>query len=109
MFKRDATSYIQDAKGAFVQIVLGPRQSGKSTLLWSLDEAYTEVTLDDLRLRELAQSDPALFLAQHPTPLIIDEAQYAPHLFPQIKMIVDQLKQRLLKTGDTTPSYPSFV
>jgi predicted AAA+ superfamily ATPase len=108
MIKRDATAYIQNAKDAFVQIVLGPRQSGKSTLLWSLDETYNEVTLDDLRLRELAQSDPALFLAQHPGPLIIDEAQYAPHLFPQIKIIVDQLKRQLLKTGDAAPQLPLF-
>jgi predicted AAA+ superfamily ATPase len=108
MIERDATALIQEAKGTYVQILLGPRQSGKSTLFDSFDEGYTEITLDDLHLRELAQRDPALFLAQHPAPLIIDEAQYAPNLFPQIKIEIDQLKRHLLKTGDQPPTLPRF-
>jgi hypothetical protein len=40
------------------------------------------VTLDDFDARDLAQRDPALFLRLYPAPLIIDEVQYAPQLFP---------------------------
>ena len=47
------------------------------------------VSLDDPMVRELASSDPALFLQRYTPPLLIDEIQYAPQLLPHIKMIVD--------------------
>ena len=78
-----------------VLLVTGPRQVGKSTLLEhcaSPDRNY--VTLDDLDQRELAMSDPALFLQRHPAPLTIDEVQYAPELFSQIKIAVDRTQQQ---------------
>lgn len=70
----------------------GPRQVGKSTMLLHLAEKYKMkyVTLDDLSLRELAQNDPDLFLQTYSAPLLIDEAQYAPQLFPVIKLRVDR-------------------
>ena len=78
-----------------VLLVTGPRQVGKSTLLEhcaSPDRNY--VTLDNLDQRELAISDPALFLQRHPAPLTIDEVQYAPELFSQIKIAVDRTQQQ---------------
>lgn len=72
--------------------IAGPRQVGKTTLLRHLaratDRSY--VTLDDLPSRRLAQTDPKLFLQEHPAPLFIDEVQYAPQLFPYLKMAVDE-------------------
>lgn len=71
-------------------IVTGPRQVGKTTLLKHLakpDRAY--VTLDNPLEREAAVNEPALFLARHKPPVIIDEIQYAPNLLPYIKMHVD--------------------
>src|SRR3989338_10317038 len=58
----------------------GPRQVGKTTVLQRLAEKQNRrfVTLDDLRLRELAQKDPLLFLQSYPAPVLIDEVQYAP-------------------------------
>ena len=79
----------------WVQVVVGPRQCGKSSVLSRLSRDWAEVTLDDHAQRELAQSDPKLFLAQFgPRPVLIDEAQYAPGLFPEIKLRVDQLKKQ---------------
>jgi predicted AAA+ superfamily ATPase len=43
-----------------------------------------------MKFRQLAKTDPALFLQQNPPPVIIDEVQYAPELFPYIKIYVDQ-------------------
>jgi predicted AAA+ superfamily ATPase len=43
--------------------------------------------------RDLANSDPALFLQRFPPPVLIDEIQYAPELFPVIKTRVDQEKK----------------
>lgn len=48
------------------------------------------VTLDDPHLRIMANEDPQLFLAHYPSPVLIDEIQYAPGLLPYIKILVDQ-------------------
>ena len=72
-------------------LLIGPRQVGKTTMLEHLMEGTgrTKVTLDDVEERRLAKSDPALFLEMHPAPLLIDEVQYAPELFPYIKIRID--------------------
>jgi predicted AAA+ superfamily ATPase len=51
------------------------------------------VSLDEFEIRTLAKGDPGLFLQQYPPPLIIDEIQYAPELFPYIKADVDRTKR----------------
>lgn len=73
-----------------VVLLTGMRQCGKSTMLAHLaEDGRATVTLDDLQERALAQSDPQLFLQLHEPPLIIDEVQYAPQLFPYLKIYVD--------------------
>ncbi|HJA92638.1 MAG TPA: AAA family ATPase [Candidatus Eisenbergiella merdipullorum] len=47
------------------------------------------VSLDDLNERSLAKNDPELFLQAHKPPVLIDEVQYAPELFPYIKIYAD--------------------
>ncbi len=75
-------------------LVTGPRQVGKTTMLRKLmdEEARgrTYVTLDDMEQRRLAKNEPATFFQLHKPPLFIDEVQYAPELFPYIKMRVDE-------------------
>ena len=78
-----------------VILLTGARQVGKSTFIKDIKENNREyVTLDDLNLRELAQDDPKLFLMNYKRPIIIDEVQYAPNLFPYIKMEVDNTKDK---------------
>ncbi|MBS0607206.1 MAG: ATP-binding protein [Verrucomicrobia bacterium] len=72
-----------------VVLITGPRQAGKSTLLQHCLKGYNYVTLDDPLIRNLAESDPALFLKTYEAPLIIDEIQYAPALLSYIKINVD--------------------
>lgn len=86
-------SVVLESSRTFKIVFLGgPRQVGKTTLLNQLakNRKYSYLTLDDLNLRSLAKSDPALFLQQLHLPVIIDEVQYAPELFPEIKKIVDR-------------------
>lgn len=75
-------------------LLVGPRQVGKTTMLEHLMQLEGRgrqmVTLDDLTERELAKTDPKMFFQLHKPPLLIDEVQYAPELFPYIKMMVDQ-------------------
>jgi hypothetical protein len=64
---------------------------GKTSLLEHLREpARSYVTLDDMNARALAKSDPPLFLQRFPPPVLIDEVQYAPELFPAIKLLADR-------------------
>ncbi len=92
---RTLETAVQTASRQFpVVLVTGPRQVGKTTLLRHLcPSGRRYVTLDDLALRALARSDPALFLDRFPPPLVIDEIQYAPDLLPGIKMRVDSEKK----------------
>lgn len=70
--------------------IIGPRQVGKTTVLKELlNKDRHIVSLDDFSERKLAQNDPAMFLQIHEPPLLIDEVQYAPQLFPYIKMAID--------------------
>lgn len=73
-----------------IVLLTGMRQCGKSTMLAHIKEDERSiVSLDDLQNRELASSDPALFLQLHEPPLVIDEVQYAPKLFSYLKMHAD--------------------
>jgi len=72
-------------------LLSGPRQVGKATLIQHLPDAGKReyISLDDLDLRTMAKKNPKEFLQIHKPPVCIDEIQYAPELFPYIKMIVD--------------------
>jgi predicted AAA+ superfamily ATPase len=75
---------------------------GKTTLVKRI-AGRRYVNLDDATVLAAAQSDPAGFLAGFPGPVILDEVQKAPELFPAIKAIVDKRRRagRFLLTGST--------
>lgn len=75
-----------------VVLVTGPRQTGKTTMLQKLMENTNRsyVSLDDLSERNMAKTDPELFLQLHKPPILIDEVQYAPELFTYIKIHADK-------------------
>ena len=77
-------------------LVTGARQVGKTTMLRHLAEGQkrTYVTLDNLNARDLAKTDPTLFFQTYKPPIIIDEVQYAPELFVQIKVQCDQSEDK---------------
>lgn len=55
-------------------------------------------------MREYAKTDPIGFLKDYPAPLLIDEVQYAPELFPYLKMQADSSndRQQYWLTGSQT-------
>lgn len=77
-----------------VTLITGARQVGKSTLCQQLVKVkgYRYVSLDNLTNRQTAIADPELFLTLHPSPVIIDEVQYAPGLFDAIQSRVNDQK-----------------
>lgn len=70
-------------------LVTGARQVGKTTLLRNCKSDLPYVTLDDPIMLASAVSEPGTFFKSSPPPLVVDEIQYAPQLFPYIKMILD--------------------
>ena len=93
---REIEETVKRISGQFkVLLLTGARQVGKTTLLKHLAQGSgrTYVTLDDLAVRSLALSDPALFLQRYTPPLLIDEIQYAPALLSYIKIYADTKAQ----------------
>lgn len=70
--------------------VLGPRQSGKSTLVRRLLPEYSYVNLERLDMREFATQDPLGFLKQYPGKVIFDEIQNVPNLFSWLQVHADE-------------------
>jgi predicted AAA+ superfamily ATPase len=72
-----------------VLLLTGMRQVGKTTLLKMRGKDRKYVTLDNVKDLRLAIEEPELFFETYPPPVLIDEVQYAPSLFRQIKILVD--------------------
>lgn len=76
-----------------VVLVTGARQVGKTTMLKHLSKNRTYVSLDDVDTLTLAKEDPKLFFMRYKPPIIIDEVQKAPELFPYIKILCDESEE----------------
>jgi len=93
--KRHIETVLESAikeKGALC--VTGARQVGKSTVLKKIFSNHRELTLDDSRLLRLALEKPEEFFEQFEPPVFIDEIQYAPTLFPYIKIYIDKTGEK---------------
>ncbi len=105
MIRRNLTSILQDAlSDRPVVLLAGARQSGKSTLAQSLldGHAASYLTLDDATVLAAIDRDPQGFLAGlGKGPVVLDEVQRAPGLFPALKLAVDRDRTpgRFLLTG----------
>jgi predicted AAA+ superfamily ATPase len=93
---RTIENVVKQASDFFpVVLITGPRQVGKTTVFKNCEKKNREyVSLDSLQNREFAQKDPQGFLQRYKAPVLIDEIQYAPELFPYIKIIVDEQKKK---------------
>ena len=74
-----------------VVTLIGPRQSGKTTLVKMAFPDHVYASLEDPDQREFAATDPRGFLAQFNGPVILDEAQRAPDLFSYIQTESDEV------------------
>ena len=105
MYRRNVQSAVEEALADTPAVmIVGARQTGKSTLARLVMEgrrAAEYVTFDDGGMLDVAQSDPAGFLAARPSPLILDEIQKVPSLLPAIKASIDRDRRpgRFLLTG----------
>lgn len=81
--------------------VVGPRQSGKTTLVKALFSHLPYVNLEDINQRYLAQNDTKSFLDKYSSGVVIDEIQNVPDLFSYIQVMVDknQVAGQFILTG----------
>ena len=77
------------AQGFKAVAVIGPRQSGKTTLVRQIFQDKPYVSLENPDLRRFALEDPRGFLAQHPSGAILDEIQRAPEIFSYLQQVLD--------------------
>jgi len=74
-------------------VVIGPRQSGKTTLVKSGFPDKPYVNLENPDMRNFALEDPKAFLGQFPNGAILDEVQRTPELFSYLQQILDENDQ----------------
>lgn len=96
LIKRELTKILKEIATQFrVITILGPRQSGKTTLAQETFKKHLYISLEDLDVRTHAINDPREFLEFHKNPygLILDEIQNTPDLLSYIQTYVDREKK----------------
>lgn len=106
MITRDITEeLIQSVAEYPVVTILGPRQSGKTTLtrMTYPDKPYFSLEEPDVRMA--AEADPRGFLAQMENGGILDEVQRLPVLLSYVQGMVDKTRKRgrFILTGSHQP------
>jgi uncharacterized protein len=95
MFKRDIETELKElAKQYPIVTVIGPRQSGKTTVVKHAFPKKLYANLEFPDIREMAISDPRGFLEQFPDGAILDEIQRAPQLLSYIQPLVDNRDEK---------------
>jgi len=90
LHRKSENLLIRYLKSFPVTAVMGPRQSGKSTMVKELlTKDYEYITFDDFSIRQIFHDDPYRFLKRYNNKVIFDEVQYLPDIFPFIKIAVD--------------------
>jgi len=76
-------------------LLTGPRQTGKSSLLAKLFPEAIQITLDVVSQARAAEENPRQFLTNLPDgQVVLDEIQYAPSLFRELKIMIDADRDR---------------
>lgn len=95
MFSRDIADAIKRYANFPVVGILGPRQSGKTTLAKEMFPDHKFISFDKDTDRSFAEDDPEGFLKayENDSGIIIDEFQYVPRITSYIKFEVDHKKR----------------
>ncbi|MEY3420581.1 MAG: hypothetical protein RIR48_866 [Bacteroidota bacterium] len=97
MINRNATERLIYLSKTFRSVaIVGPRQSGKTTLCRAVFPEKPYVSLENPDVLEFATTDPRGFLSQfnNEKGAILDEIQKAPHLFSYLQQVLDETKKK---------------
>jgi uncharacterized protein len=95
MIKRTAEARLRKLAKTFRSVaVVGPRQSGKTTLCRMVFSQKAYVSLENPDTLEFAEADPRGFLSQYKSGAVLDEIQRAPHLFSYLQQVLDETKKK---------------
>ncbi len=95
MFPRQIETELKGlAKQYPIVTIIGPRQSGKTTLVRNAFPEKPYANLEFLDIRAMALADPRGFLERFPDGAILDEIQRVPTLLSYIQPIVDELDRK---------------
>jgi predicted AAA+ superfamily ATPase len=83
-------------------LIIGPRRSGKTTLLRRRFPDWRYATLDDLDYLAWAKKDPKGFVASLGPRAVIDEIQRLPLLTVAVKYAIDTEKAHFIMTGSSS-------
>lgn len=97
---------LQAAEELPVVTLLGPRQSGKTTLVRALFRDYTYLNLENPQTRVLCAEDPKSLLRDGTEKIIIDEAQREPEILSWVQVFVDRENEpgQFILTGSNQPA-----
>ena len=113
MLKRAISPLVARYAAAWPAVtILGPRQSGKTTLARSLFPAYSYANLEAREARELAEHDIHAFFSLYPPPVILDEVQAAPGILSQIQVRIDENRKacgQFILTGSHQSALASAI
>ncbi len=91
MILREAEQELRILSEQFKAIaIVGPRQSGKTTLTRALFPEKSYVSLENPDTRQFADQDPRGFLGQFSGGAILDEIQRVPALFSYLQQMLDE-------------------
>ena len=96
MYSRQLSSALKSYSKFPVLAIMGPRQSGKTTLTQQQFPKHTFVSLENPRSRDFALNEPEKFLATYENTygIIIDEFQYVPEILSYIQLAVDSRSRK---------------
>lgn len=95
MIARQAFEKVQELARQFKSVaILGPRQSGKTTLARAVFPEKPYVSLENPDSRRFALEDPRGFLQQFPDGAILDEIQRTPEILSYLQQILDEDPRR---------------
>ncbi len=92
--EREVESFIRKIKNKYkILAIVGPRQTGKTTLIKHLFPGYRYYNLEDLDTFERINQDPKSLINKENLPFILDEVQKVPKLFSQLQVLADSVSK----------------
>ena len=107
MIKRDISKLLSFYLKTFpITLIVGPRQSGKTTLVKTQLKSWTFFDLEKISDYNAVSFDIESFFDSNSSKVALDEAQRLPEIFSSLRSVVDKNRKngRYVLTGSASPS-----